>query len=79
VWLTDVTLSGAGNEIGLQGRALRPELVPLYVNRLKNEAVMQGKSFGTLEMQVPQEAAAPSGAAKAKPASLAGYIEFNLH
>jgi Tfp pilus assembly protein PilN len=77
VWLTGISLVGAGNEIGLQGRALQPELVPVYMSRLKREPLMQGKSFGTLEMQVPQ---APAGKDAAKPKSdLAGYIEFNLH
>jgi Tfp pilus assembly protein PilN len=87
VWLTGITLVGAGNEIGLQGKAVQPELVPVYMNRLKKEPVMQGKSFGTLEMQVPQvdqgkDAAkdtAKDAAVKAKPAELAGYIEFRLH
>jgi Tfp pilus assembly protein PilN len=87
VWLTGITLIGAGNEIGLQGKAVQPELVPVYMNRLKKEPVMQGKSFGTLEMQVPQlEPAKDAGkdapkdaAAKAKPGELAGYIEFRLH
>jgi Tfp pilus assembly protein PilN len=78
VWLTGVTLVGAGNEIGLQGRALQPELVPAYMSRLKREPVMQGKSFGTLEMQVPQTEASKDPA-KPKPAELAGFIEFSLH
>lgn len=81
VWLTNVSLIGAGNEIALQGRALQPDLVPTYMNHLKREPVMQGKSFGTLEMQVPQQAE-PSGKtdpAAIKSRGLANYIEFNLH
>ncbi len=74
VWLTSVSLVGAGNEVELQGRALQPDLVPTYMNHLKREPVMQGKSFGTLEMQVPQ---VEQAAAKSR--GLAGYIEFNLH
>lgn len=81
VWLTNISLVGAGNEIELHGRALQPDMVPIYMNHLKREPVMQGKSFGTLEMQVPQAAQAAQ-AAKADPATvkggLAGYIEFNL-
>lgn len=80
VWLTGLTIVGAGNEIGLHGRALQPDLVPAYMNRLKREPVMQGKSFGTLEMQVPQVDQAskgdPAGAKTRVPAS---YIEFSLH
>jgi Tfp pilus assembly protein PilN len=79
LWLTDVTIVGAGNEITLQGRALNPEMVPAYMNRLKRESVMQGKSFATLEMQVPQiDPIKKNEPAAAKPPALAGYIEFTL-
>jgi hypothetical protein len=80
VWLTGLSIVGAGNEIGLHGRALQPELVPAYMNRLKREPVMQGKSFGTLEMQVPQVDQLGKGdPAGAKTRVPAGYIEFSLH
>lgn len=81
IWLTGFNISGAGAEIGLQGRALQPELVPVYIGRLKNESVMRGKSFAALEMQVPQveqtEQAGKDGAAAVKRMP-AKYIEFNL-
>ncbi len=80
VWLTNINIVGAGNEIGMQGRALQPELVPAYMNRLKRESVMQGKAFGTLEMYAPQIEQAGKGSPVAtKPNGLAGYIEFSLH
>ena len=78
IWLTGFNIQGAGAEIGLQGRTLRPELVPAYIKRLGQEAVMQGKSFATLEMQVPRvepgNRADPAAAQAAAPA----YIEFSL-
>ncbi|MDB5762632.1 MAG: putative Mannose-sensitive agglutinin biosis protein MshI, partial [Herminiimonas sp.] len=77
VWLTGLDIIGAGNEIALQGRALQPELVPAYMTRLKNEPVMQGKSFGTLEMQTPK--ASKGDPATDKSGTHAGYIEFSLH
>ena len=83
VWLTGLSLVGAGNEIGVDGRALHPELVATYMNRLKREPILQGKSFGTLQMQVPQvEQAArndPNAANAGKQRDLAGYIEFSLN
>jgi hypothetical protein len=80
VWLTRLTLVGAGNEIAIDGRALHPELVATYMNRLKREPVLQGKSFGTLQMQVPQaEANARSDPSAAKQHGLAGHIEFSLN
>lgn len=78
IWLTGLNIQGAGNEIGLQGRTVRAELVPAYINRLKHEPVMQGKSFSTLEMRVPQPSAVRNADAAAAAQPAAGYIEFSL-
>jgi hypothetical protein len=79
VWLTGFSIYGAGSEIGLQGRALQPEFVPAYIGRLKREPVMQGKSFATLEMQLPLVDELGKGdPASAKQRVPAGYIEFSL-
>lgn len=81
VWLTGFHISGTGAEIGLQGRALQPELVPAYIGRLKNEPVMRGKSFAALEMQVPQVEQTEQAGKDSAPAIKrvpAKYIEFNL-
>jgi hypothetical protein len=79
VWLTGFSIYGAGSEIGLQGRALQPELVPAYISRLKREPVMRGKSFATLEMQLPLVDQVGKGdPAAAKQRVPASYIEFNL-
>lgn len=74
VWLTGFYVHGAGNELGLKGRALQPDMVPAYINRLKREPVMQGKSFAALEMQTGEAASADRN----KPPVEAGYIEFTL-
>jgi hypothetical protein len=79
VWLTGLNLSGAGNEIGLQGRAVKPDLLPSYINRLKTETIMQGKSFGTLEMKSPQAASMDRSApGENKASETPAYIEFSL-
>jgi hypothetical protein len=79
VWLTGFSIYGAGSEIGLQGRALQPDLVPAYISRLRREPVMLGKSFATLEMQLPLVDQAGKGdPAAAKQRVPASYIEFNL-
>jgi len=77
VWLTSLTLQGAGSAISLEGSALRPELVPVYLTRLKSEPVMQGASFSSLEMQLPK--VEKSAALDGKQAISATYINFNLH
>lgn len=75
IWLTGFAIHGAGTEIGLQGRALHPELVSAYINRLRREPVLQGKSFSALEMQVPQATAANPAT---QPSEAPAYIEFSL-
>lgn len=84
VWLTGFDIKGGDSDISLQGRTFKPELVPNYVSQLKREAVMQGKSFASLQMQSPQllgAQGAAGGAAKAdeaKQPARPGYIEFEL-
>jgi len=81
VWLTGVTVVGAGKEIGIEGRALQPELVPGYIQRLTREAVLQGKSFGSLEISRP--GAQPAGAGSTSGAGAPGavgapFVEFRM-
>ncbi len=77
LWLTGVQIVGAGNEIGLQGRAVQAALLPGYLNGLAREPVLKGKAFGQLEMN--QGGAAPAaGAASAPPAAAPAFVEFSL-
>ena len=78
VWLTGLTIQGAGSEMGIRGRTIAADLVPDYFNRLKREPAMKGASFSALEMNAPS--AEKQGEAD-KPASKQGqgnYVEFNL-
>lgn len=68
VWLTGVSISGAGNELTLKGRALDPALVPAYLGRLAHEPVMRGKAFGGLNIS----------RAGAKDAPAEPFVEFSL-
>lgn len=69
LWLTAFDISGDGAQMSLSGAALNPQLVPVYIQRLGKEKIMQGKTFATLQMQRPkQEADRP----------VARYVEFNL-
>jgi hypothetical protein len=79
VWLTGFSIQGAGSDISIQGSALKPQLVPVYLNKLKSEQVVQGASFSTLEMMLPkvQQDTSSKGAVSSRP--LAPYINFDLH
>jgi len=71
LWLTGLRVASAGQDVVLEGRAMRPELVPNYLRRLNREEVMRGHAFAELEMRRP-ESAEPGVQAQAK------YIEFRL-
>ncbi len=43
LWLTGLTV--AGDDLEVRGRALRPELLPVFIRRLSREEVLKGKGF----------------------------------
>lgn len=80
LWLTGVSIGGAGRELGVQGRALDAAMVPGFLTRLRNEPVMQGKAVGSLQI-VDAAAAAPAGKDARDPkdgAAPARFVEFSL-
>jgi Tfp pilus assembly protein PilN len=81
VWLTGFNLEGAGYDLVLYGRTLQAELVPQYVSKLKQEKIMQGKSFSALQVERPllPLPATVSAADPKKTAEPAPYLEFQLH
>jgi hypothetical protein len=72
LWLTAFTITGRG-ELEISGRALRPDLVPAYLQRLNGEDVLAGRSFARFEMNRPAEAPGDK-----KPAQVAPFLEFTL-
>lgn len=57
-WLTRVDIAAGGTQIGIEGRAQAPELVPMVVQRLAAEPVFEGKVFSHLELdRAPGDAA----------------------
>lgn len=70
LWLTGFNIDGDATQMSISGAALSPEMVPGYILRLNNEKVMRGKTFSSLQMQLPKEDAS-------KPASRP-YLEFIL-
>jgi hypothetical protein len=77
LWLTGVTIGGAGSEIGVRGRALDPALVPGYLTRLRNEPILQGKVVGS--MAIAQAAPLKTRSADGKDSEApAPYVDFSL-
>lgn len=73
LWLTAFTITGGG-ELEIRGRALRPDLVPAYIQRLNREDLLAGRSFARFEMNRPGLEAA----ADKKPAPVTPFLEFSL-
>ena len=71
LWLTGFSIDGDATQMSISGAALNPELVPGYILRLNNEKAMRGKTFASLQMQLPKAEAG-------KPATTP-YLEFSLH
>jgi len=63
LWLTGLSIVGAGKDIGVQGRAMQATLIPDYIARLTAEKIMSGKTFGSLQIDRPMvDYAAPAAA-----------------
>ena len=75
VWLTGVSIVGAGIEIGVRGRASQPALVPAYIGRLGRETVMRGKTFSSLQIEQAMLAPKEGAGAVLLPAP---YVDFSL-
>jgi hypothetical protein len=71
VWLTSITIGNSGNELLVQGRTLRAELMPAFLRALNNEPMMRGRRV--TELKLSAKSAAPADKAAA-----VGYIEFSL-
>jgi hypothetical protein len=86
LWLTGLAITGAGCEIGVRGRAVDASLLPGFLGNLTREKIMQGKSFGSLQIGHPEQPATVAGTpqgkddkdAKAAAAAAAPYVEFSL-
>ncbi len=49
-WLTQVKIKAGGSLLGLTGKTLSSELVPVYIQNLSNETVLKGAAFNVLEI-----------------------------
>ncbi len=74
LWLTGFRVTGDAAQISLNGGVTDAELLPVYIQRLGKENIMQGKTFSTLQMQQNSP-----GASKDSKAAGARYVEFVLH
>jgi cell division protein FtsB len=76
LWLTGLTITGAGESLVLAGRTHSPELVPGYLQRLSGERTLAGLQFEIFQMQRPVRTAAD--AEKGVAEVLEPYVEFEV-
>lgn len=74
LWLTAFQLTGGATQVSLSGAVLNPESLPVYIQRLGQESVMQGKTFANLQMQQTKAGAVAAGSVAAP-----RYVEFKLY
>ncbi|HZW87292.1 MAG TPA: fimbrial assembly protein [Gallionella sp.] len=75
LWLTGFKVSGDATQVSLNGGVINPELLPVYIQHLNKETVMQGKTFSALQMKQPKSVPSADGKSTVAP----GYVEFTLH
>ncbi|MGK5078918.1 MSHA biogenesis protein MshA [Janthinobacterium sp. HLX7-2] len=78
VWLTGISIAGAGNDIGLQGRALHASLLPAYITRLGQQDDLKGKSFASLDIGPPAPPAVAVAETRAPSVPTVPYVTFSL-
>ena len=49
-WLTSVNIKQGGAALGLKGKTLSSELVPVYIQKLAEEKSLDGSSFNVMEL-----------------------------
>jgi hypothetical protein len=55
LWLTALAVNGGTGAIELEGRSLKPELVPQFMQRLGTEAALAGQQFDRFEIGRDEE------------------------
>lgn len=76
LWITGLTLNGAGDSVVLAGRTQTPELVPGYLQRLAGEKTLAGQQFEIFQMTRPVRT--PADESKQTEAVLESYIDFEV-
>jgi hypothetical protein len=76
LWLTGFNIGGSG-ELELRGRAVSPDLLPSFIQRLNRERVLAGRNIAQFDLtRPPAEAVADKAAGKA--ARAPRFFEFSL-
>ena len=75
VWLTHVTIADSGNELLVQGKALRAEHMPAFLRALNNEPIMRGRKVSELKLAAK---GTDKGSGKSGTVEPETFLEFSL-
>jgi len=75
LWLTSFSVDSQTDTLNIQGRALRGDLVPQYINGLSNEPALKGKLFSGLNINLPKANAAGVTPAPTTPSKPEAAVE----
>jgi hypothetical protein len=78
VWLTGLKIGESGNDLQVDGRALRPDLVPAYLKALNNEPMMRGRSVTEMKLAAKSVPAPAGPGAAGKSSGPQRFVEFTL-
>jgi hypothetical protein len=68
VWVSHIDISGNNARLSLRGTAVRPELLPEYLNSLGQQAALRGRAIGTFVVE----------SAMAASSATAGAVNFTI-
>lgn len=78
LWLTGFSIGGSG-ELEIRGRAMSPDLLPSYIQRLNRERVLAGRTIARLEMIRPKpEPVVDKAEGADEAARTPSFLEFSL-
>lgn len=55
LWLSNITIESAGHYLRLQGKALEPDAVPRYLQRLSEETAFEGSRFSLFSVKANEQ------------------------
>jgi len=78
LWLTGFDIGGGG-QLEIRGRALSPDLLPAFIQRLNRERVLAGRTIARLEMTRPKpEPVADTKVGAGEEERAPRFLEFRL-
>ncbi len=55
LWLTHIQFANGGETVGLQGKAIKADAVPHYLQMLRGEALLLGRSFDLFQLTIDED------------------------